>query len=252
MEYINKISEEEIKQLPKVAFDGEIVIINNYEHQRAAAEYLRAFKVIGFDTESRASFKRGCKNSISLIQLSAGNKAFLIRVNMVKLSSEIVALLESSEHLKIGVALNDDIRELQKVSDFTPAGFIDLQYIMKCYGIEELGLKKICAIVLGGQMSKAQRLSNWEATHLTEGQRIYAATDAWICEEIFHKLGVDGDILEKGRVTVKNRIEEELIRREKAKVKQRKREERRKRYIELVNSGAIPPKEDSKEYGKES
>ncbi len=239
MEYINKITEEEIKLLPKVAFEGEVTLIDNYEQQREAASYLMGYRVIGFDTESRASFKRGVKNSIALIQLSAGDRAFLIRVNRVKLASGIIELLESAEHIKVGVALNEDIRELQRVSDFTPRGFVDLQYIMKCFNIEELGLKKITAIILGGQISKAQRLSNWEATTLTASQQNYAATDAWVCEEIFNKLEINNEILQKGYVTIGNRIEEELQRRERARIKQKKREERRKRYIELKERGEI-------------
>ncbi len=250
LEYKNKITDEEIKLLPKIAFDGEIHLISDSDHQRQAAEYLRKHRIIGFDTESRASFKKGVKNSIALIQLSAGDKAFLIRVSKIKLVQEIIDILESPEHLKVGVALNEDIRELQRVSDFTPKGFIDLQYIMKIFGIEELGLKKITAIILEGQMSKAQRLSNWEANVLTESQQIYAATDAWVCEEIFTQLPITDEVLQRGMVTIKNRVEEEMLRREKAKLKQKKREERRKRYIELIEKGLIPNKIEDTDNGK--
>ncbi len=244
MEYKNKITDEEIKLLPKIGFDGDIHIVDDYHGQAVAANYLKSHDVIGFDTESRASFKKGVKNSIALIQLSAGGQAFLIRVNRVKLSPEIVELLESPKHYKIGVALNDDIRELQRVTDFTPQSFIDLQYIMKCYKIEELGLKKISAIILGGQISKAQRLSNWEATVLSDVQKVYAATDAWVCEEIFNQLPMTKTILESGKVTIKNRIEEEIIRKEKAKIKQMKREARRREYLAKLNNGEIKEKID--------
>lgn len=204
MDLIKKISDEEVKLLPKVCFDGEIEIIEDFSEQNRVADYLLKHRVIGFDTESRASFKKGVNNSIALLQLSAAGKAFLIRVNKVKLSQGIIKLLQSPSHIKVGVALRDDIKELRSISNFEPKGFFDLQRVMGDFQIGELGLKKISAIVLGVQISKAQRLSNWEATTLTESQIQYAATDAWIGEEIFNHLEISEEILAKGLVMVGN------------------------------------------------
>lgn len=206
MEYLNTISDEEVKLLPKVCFDGEIEVIEDFREQNIAADYLLSHQVIGFDTESRATFKKGVANKIALLQLSAGGRAFLVRVNKVKLSQGIIKLLQSPDHLKVGVAIRDDLTELRTVSDFEPHGFVDLQRIMGDFNISELGLKKITAIVLGTQISKAQRLSNWEATNLTEGQIRYAATDAWISEEIFKHLDINEATLKKGLATPKIKI----------------------------------------------
>lgn len=202
MKFLNKISDEEVKLLPKVNFEGDIVMIENFKEQNAAAEFLMFHRVIGFDTESRASFQKGVVNKIALLQLSAGGKVFLIRVNKVKLSAGIIKVLESESHIKVGVALRDDVKELRTVTDFEPRGFLDLQKIMGDFDIAELGLKKISAIVLGVQISKAQRLSNWEATVLTDNQQIYAATDAWICEEIFNRLNINESTIEKGLLVI--------------------------------------------------
>ena len=218
LEELIKISDEEVKQFPKIGFSGSITIIDDFKEQNAAAEYLLKHKVVGFDTESRASFLKGVENKIALLQLSAGNKAFLIRLNKVKLSAGIIKLLESPDHIKVGVALRDDIKELQSVTHFNPSGFMDLQKVMTDFGIGDLGLKKICAIILGIQISKAQRLSNWEATVLTRGQMVYAATDAWVCDEIFNSLDMTPELIKKGEVIAgtkplkpKKKIEKNII-----------------------------------------
>lgn len=214
--------------LPKVCFEGEIEVIEDFREQNSAAEYLLSHQIIGFDTESRASFQKGVVNKIALLQLSAGGRAFLIRVNKVKLSQGIIKVLESGNHLKVGVALRDDLKELRTVTEFEPRGFVDLQRIMGDFNIAELGLKKVTAIVLGVQISKAQRLSNWEATNLTESQIRYAATDAWISEEIFNRLEMNEATLKKGLTTpkVKSKAEKEKAREERMKKRKLKLEDK--------------------------
>lgn len=182
------ISKEELAVLPNIMFGGEIVVVDTYKQQSAAADFILKHEVVGFDTESRAVFQKGVKNSISLLQLSAGEKVFLFRINKFKLSRKVIKILQSPEIKKIGVAVKDDISELQCVGKFKAGGFIDLQSIVGEWGIAELGLQKISAIVLEGRLSKAQRLSNWNATVLTEAQLAYAATDAWVCCSIYNKL----------------------------------------------------------------
>lgn len=201
-----KIADEEVKTLPRVAFDGPVEVIEDFREQNAAADFLLQYNVIGFDTESRASFQKGVENKIALVQFYAGGRAFLIRINKVKLSQGMLKLLQSPDHIKVGVALREDIRDLQGVTDFEPRGFFDLQRVMSDVGIGELGLKKISAIVLGIQISKAQRLSNWEAVTLTDSQIIYAATDAWVCCEIFNSLDITDEILKKGEATVTTKL----------------------------------------------
>lgn len=184
----NRIENEYIQSLPRLKFEGEIVVIDTYEKQEIVWEALRECKVVGFDTESRASFKKGEHNSISLLQLSGAGKVFLIRINRSPLSKSVIKVLQSNKILKIGVAIKDDIKQLKTKGTFIPNGFVDLQQIVGDYGIAELSLKKIAAIVMQGSLSKAQRLSNWSAVKLTEAQISYAATDAWVCEEIYQIL----------------------------------------------------------------
>ena len=156
---------------------------------KQAEEVLSKSKVIGFDTETRPSFAKGVNYKTALLQLSTEDVAFLFRLRKFRLSRGILAIMADKNILKIGAAINDDINGLQKsAGKFIPASFIDLQKEVGKYGIEELSVKKMSAIVLGKKVSKAQRLSNWEAKKLTDAQKMYAATDAWVCLKIYNKL----------------------------------------------------------------
>jgi ribonuclease D len=187
-QYQPKITKEEIAQLPAVAFGGEIVVVDSEEGLAEACNYLLGQPILGFDTESRPAFQKGVVNRIALLQLSTADKCYLFRLNKLRLDKAILKILENRNITKIGLSVAGDIRELSTLRPFRPKGFVDLQALVGGYGIEELSLLKIAAIVLGGRISKAQRLSNWEAVQLTDAQQVYAATDAWICTEIYNRL----------------------------------------------------------------
>ena len=179
------ISKEELTDLPLKWFEGEIILIDTYEQIRSAVRVLSSKSIIGFDTETRPSFKKGVINKVSLLQLSTRDQAFLFRINKIGLPDEIVKILTNPEILKPGVAIRDDIKSLQEIKNFEPEGFIELQDYARDLGILNFSLKKLTAIVLGFRISKSQQLTNWEADVLTEAQEIYAATDAWTALQIF-------------------------------------------------------------------
>lgn len=186
--YPENISNEEIKAYDLSWFGGEIVVVDNFKTFNEVIPRLLKSKVLGFDTESKPSFKKGRKNKVSLIQLANNEVACLFRINKIGIPDELVAILSDPLLIKIGVAIHDDIRFLSGIRKFTPDGFIDLQGFVKDYGIQSSGLKKLTAIILGFRISKHQQTTDWEATHLTDAQKIYAATDAWVCHEIYNKL----------------------------------------------------------------
>lgn len=186
--YLNNISHEDIRLLELRAFSGRIVLVDRIETFREAFSILAGCKIIGFDTETKPSFKKGRKNKVSLIQLSDGNNALLLRINRIGIPDELIALFSDPTVKKIGVALHDDIKMLSAVRRFSPQGFVDLQKMVKEYGIESSGLKKLVAIILGFRISKSQQVTDWEADHLSDAQQVYAATDAWVCHEIYCKL----------------------------------------------------------------
>lgn len=188
MSYRESITDEELGRLPRGVFPGEIVVVETEASMRDAFRRLNECSVLGFDTETRPSFLRGKLYAMSLVQLSSETTAFLLRLNKVKLSPEMIGLLENERILKVGASIRDDIKGIQKQFPFRPGGFLDVQSLMPKYGISEISVRKMSAIVLGVRISKAQRLSNWEAQALTPAQQLYAATDAWICREIYLRL----------------------------------------------------------------
>lgn len=179
------ISKEELTDLPLRWFEGDIYIVDKPKQVNDVAEFLSTQSIIGFDTETRPSFKKGVINKVALLQLSTQNEAFLVRVNKLGLPASIRKILANPEIIKAGVAIRDDIKGLQGISKFNPGGFIELQDHAKEMGIQNFSLKKLAAIVLGFRISKSQQLSNWEADKLTEAQQIYAATDAWTALNIY-------------------------------------------------------------------
>ena len=184
------ITPDEIQKLDYVNFPGKIYVIDSVgaEFNRAIA-YLRSQKVIGFDTETRPTFSpQQPRYGVALLQLSGRDKAFLFRVNTIGMHRRLCNLLADARILKIGAAILDDIRGLQKKREFEPAGFVDLQKIVWEWGISDKSVKKMAAIILGARVSKTQQLSNWEAENLSESQQMYAATDAWVCREMYLKL----------------------------------------------------------------
>ena len=191
------ITKEEIAELPISAFEGKInVPLTDGEIQRAV-DYLRQFPVLGFDTETRPNFRKGQHNKVALLQLSAGNEAFLFRLNKIRLPEVVKQLLADASILKAGAAIHDDVKALVGLSRFEPAGFIDVQTMAKQAGIEHFGLKPLAAILMGIRISKAQQTSNWEIPYLTAAQKLYAATDAWVSLEIYNRLS---DMLQRGEM----------------------------------------------------
>lgn len=188
--FIETISNEELNRLEYASFPGKIIVIDSVgaEFNRAIA-YLRSQKVIGFDTETRPCFSPNQpRYGVSLLQLSGPEKAFLFRVKNMGMHRRLCNLLSDDRIIKAGAAVHDDIRGLQKLRDFVPGGFVDLQKIVWEYGIRDKSVKKMTGIILGFRISKTQQLSNWEAAMLSESQCRYAATDAWVCREMYIRL----------------------------------------------------------------
>ncbi|MDD3107944.1 MAG: 3'-5' exonuclease domain-containing protein 2 [Alistipes sp.] len=183
--YAESITNEALSLLPTGAFPGEIVVVDTPEAVAEACRFLQAFAVVGFDTETRPSFTKGIQNKVSLLQLSAGDRAYLFRLHLIGLPAEVRSLLAAPHIAKVGAAVTDDVRMLRQVARFTPKNFVELQHLAPRYGITDKSLRKLAALVLGIRISKAQRLSNWEARQLTPPQQLYAATDAWVGREVY-------------------------------------------------------------------
>jgi ribonuclease D len=187
-DFVQNITREEIDQLPLKTFNGELVVVDSFEKINKSVEYLQKQRILGFDTETKPSFKKGKKNVVAMLQLSSAGKAFIFRLNKIGLPERLAKILANPKIIKVGADIKQDLSALQKIGNFIPDGFIDIQKYSNEFGIIDNGLKKLTAIVLGFKISKAQRLTNWEAPELTSSQLAYAATDAWVCYLIFFKL----------------------------------------------------------------
>lgn len=188
--YIESITPQELEELEYASFPGKIQVIDSVgaEFNRAIA-YLRSQKIIGFDTETRPCFAPNQpRYGVALLQLSGPEKAYLFRVNKIGMHRRLCNILADEKIIKVGAAVHDDIRGLQKHRDFKAGSFVDLQKIVWEWGIRDKSVKKMSAIILGFRISKTQQLSNWEAESLSESQCRYAATDAWVCREMYLKL----------------------------------------------------------------
>ncbi len=183
-----KISNEDSAKLPPLIFKGEIVVVDSEEQIEAACNDIARYPIIGFDTETRPSFKAGVSYKVALLQISTPIKCYLFRLNRIPLHRSILSILERKDIVKLGADVLGDLRALKQLRHFREGGFVDLQKIIGEWGVEEKSLRKMSAIVLGYRISKAQRLSNWEAAKYTPQQLQYAATDAWACIEIYNKL----------------------------------------------------------------
>lgn len=185
---ITDLKKEEVVEYPLGSFSGEIVVVDKEEDVDEAVQYLNTQDVLGFDTETRPSFKKGRRYKMSLLQLSSAEQCYLFRLNYIGLPDSLKAVLENKNIEKIGAAIHDDLKDLKKVNTFIPQGFVDLQKWVVPFGISALSVQKLSAVVLGYRVSKSQRLSNWDNDILTPAQQAYAATDAWVCREIYNTL----------------------------------------------------------------
>ena len=182
------IDKNRINSMPRVEFKGAIHVVDSMLHVNAAVNVLRKSGVVGFDTETRPSFRKGVMHKTALIQISTASDCFLFRVNKIGVPTVLAGYLADAACLKVGLSLHDDFNVLHRMSDVEPAGFVDLQSIVGEYGIAEFSLQKIYAILFGHKISKGQRLTNWEAPELTAAQQQYAAIDAWACLKIYDYL----------------------------------------------------------------
>lgn len=176
--------------LSKISFPGKIHLIQNDDDLQSNEANLKAIRDFGFDTETKPSFKKGDIFKVALLQLSSETDAYVIRLHRITKFQILIDLLENQEVLKVGVAIRDDIKQLQKLFSFTPQNFVELQNVAKENGLKNFGLKGMTAEVLQGELSKGAKMTNWENPVLTNSQLLYAATDAWIGLKLYQKIQV--------------------------------------------------------------
>lgn len=197
---LNKFDKKRLAELPRVLFDGRIIVVLTPGETDKAVDYLLSKPLLGIDTETRPTFKKGQQHKVALLQVSTKDTCFLFRLNHTGMTPAVIRLLEDVSVPKVGLSLHDDLLSLHKRAEFTPGNFIDLQNIVGQFGIEDMSLQKLYANIFGQKISKRQQLSNWEADVLSDPQKKYAATDAWACINLYeelNRLSLTGDYVLK-------------------------------------------------------
>jgi len=184
----SKFDKKEVNNLPVASFDGRIIVIMTEQEAEKAVDYLLASDILGVDTETRPTFKKGHVSKVALLQVSNRDTCFLFRLNMIGLCAPVKRLLENTAVPMVGISWHDDMLMLHKRGDFKAGRFIELQKMVGLIGIEDLSLQKIWANLFSQKISKRQRLTNWEADILTDAQKKYAALDAWACIQIYEEI----------------------------------------------------------------
>ncbi|MCM1311944.1 MAG: 3'-5' exonuclease domain-containing protein 2 [Bacteroides sp.] len=183
-----KFDKKKLNELPRAIFQGRIVTIFTEAEAEKAVEFLIGQPILGIDTETRPSFRRGHTYQVALLQVATPDICFLFRLNRIGMTDAVKQLLEDCSTLKVGLSLNDDMRALNARGQFTPGLFADIQQEVKEIGIADMSLQKIYANLFKQKIAKTQQLSNWEADILSDAQKLYAATDAWACIMIHQEL----------------------------------------------------------------
>lgn len=194
-----QITKEEVNLLPLQKYEGKVVLITDRKKLKEAIEEIEQEAAVGFDTETKPSFRKGVWYHISLLQIATSQKVFLIRLNHTEFTQEISDLFANPGIQKVGISIRDDLKQLQKLAakfnlSFNPDNILELNDVAKELGIQHAGVRNLTAIFLKFRVSKAQQTSNWENPQLTEKQIRYAATDAWVCLEIYNRLAYLGYI----------------------------------------------------------
>ncbi|MGL1888364.1 MAG: 3'-5' exonuclease domain-containing protein 2 [Reichenbachiella sp.] len=185
---VRKITKEEVNNLPLLKYEGKTVVVVDPKEVSAAVAYLSKYSLLGFDTETKPAFKKGQVYPVALLQLGTPDRVYLFRLLETGLTDDLIRLFEDPNITIAGIGIRDDIKDLKKMKDFEPQGFVDLNEKARDLGFESIGARNFSGMFMGGRISKGQQVSNWENTVLTKAQIDYAATDAWICIDVFEQM----------------------------------------------------------------
>ena len=192
MNFPRDISKEEVNELPLRGYQGPIVVVDTYKGLQQAIRNLSRFEIIGFDTETKPAFRKGVYHKVALLQLATEEQVYLVRLNKLGFPKILCDLFSNPSILKVGVSIRDDLIELKKLAKFHSQGVVELNEVAKELEVVREGARNLTATFLGFRISKSQQTSNWEKDELTTKQKVYAATDAWICFRIYQKLTQQG------------------------------------------------------------
>ncbi len=187
-QYRRKLTKDDINALPIVRYEGKIELVTEEDALERALADIKKQRVLGFDTETKPSFRKGSINAPSLIQMATEDTVYLFQLMWTPFSEAMADILADANIVKAGVSIIDDMRELQKLHPFEPAGVVDLGNVARAHKLETQGLRNLAANFFDFRISKGPQCSNWSAQVLSERQVVYAATDAWVGRQVFLRM----------------------------------------------------------------
>ncbi len=193
------IAKADVNALPLARYEGPITLVAHARAAHAAVDYLRDETLVGFDTESRPSFRRGDNHPVALLQMAGAERVYLFQLHLLDHLDPVLALLADPAIRKAGVAIRDDIKKLQELGDFTPRNFVEISDMSRRLEVNNTGLRNLSAMFLGYRVSKGAQVTNWARPDLTQPQITYAATDAWISRLLYLKFAGMGLPVEEFR-----------------------------------------------------
>ena len=183
-----KTEKDFVTNLPRFVFNGDIKVIQRIEDVTQAVEQLSSSEILGIDTETRPSFRKGTIHKVALLQVANEDLCCLFQLSCFGFAPDLIHLLSNKVIKKVGLSLKDDFFMLSKRHKFDPQNCVDLQDYVKEMGIKDMSLQKLFANVFHQRISKSAQLSNWEASVYTQSQKLYAATDAYACLKLYKEL----------------------------------------------------------------
>jgi ribonuclease D len=190
----HSISKDEMKVLPLRSYDGPIHLVDSDAKMHEAARELGHEKALGFDTETRPAFRSGESYPPSVVQLAGERAVYVFQLSHIRSRAQLAAIFADRAVPKAGVAIRDDIIKLNTVFHFKPGGFVELADLAAKKGLKSAGVRTLAGLLFGWRISKSAKISRWDAPRLTHDQVVYAATDAWICREIYFALAGRPDV----------------------------------------------------------
>lgn len=184
-ESARSISREEMSELPIRRYEGSVHVVEGHPDLQHAMQDILLEGVVGFDTETRPAFRPGESYLPSLVQFATANNVYLLQVQQHDLFASMREILSSEKIIKAGVSVTDDIRSLKKLFEFDEKSLVDLGKIAERHGLKQTGVRNLAGIFLGARIPKGAKTTNWAARRLTPQQIAYAATDAWVCRELY-------------------------------------------------------------------
>ena len=197
------LAREDLAKLSIRSYEGFIRVVSTEDDLHEARRELHQEYLVGIDTESRPTFRKGEFYPTSLVQVATSKAVFLFSLQRIDCSEVLIDLLQNTAIVKTGIGLAQDFAKLKLGFPFEEKNVVDLSEVARHHGVKQPSVRTLTGLFLGFRITKGQSTSNWGREELSEKQIVYAATDAWVCRELFLRFQQIGFVDAEGRAIAK-------------------------------------------------